>query len=145
MAEVLAHQRFDALLRLPARAAEHLGHFLLQLVGQEVDVAAALEVKDRADALQEVFGVLQLTRRAIELDVGAARPQQPDMAGRGDVAQAAGRALDVGLELVDGVVERRVALVDELQQRVEQPPAVVGARGPAPSPPAAGRAARRRR
>ena len=50
-----------------------------------------------------------------------------------DVAQAAGRALDVGLELVDRVVERRVPLVDELQQRIEQPPPVVGAEAPHPA------------
>ena len=48
------------------------------------------------------------------------------MARRRDVAEAAGRALDVRLELVERVVERRVPLVDEPQQRIEQPPAVVG-------------------
>ena len=143
--EVVAHQRFDPLLRLSALAAEHLGHFLLQLVGQHVHVAAALEVQNRADALKELFGLVELPRGAIELGVGAARLEQPDVPGGGDVAQTAGRALDVGFELVDRVVERRVPLVDELQQRVEQPPAGCRDRGRAPSRRAAGRAARRRR
>ena len=65
MAEVVAHQRLDALLRLSALAAEHLGHLFLELVGQEVDVASALEVQHRADAQQKVLGLLQLPRRAI--------------------------------------------------------------------------------
>ena len=128
VAEVLPHQRLDALLRLPALAAEHLGDFFLQLVGQQVDVAAAFEVQNRADALKEILGLLQLPRGALELDIGAAGFQQPDVPGRRDVPQTAGRALDVRLQLVDGVVERRVALIDELQQRVEQAPPVVGAK-----------------
>ena len=126
MPEILPHQRFHALLRLPALAAEHLGDFLLQLVRQHVHVAVALEVQDRADALEELLGVLQLARGAIVLGVGAARLQQPDVPRGGDVAQPARRALDVRLQLVDRVVERRVPLVDELQQRIEQFPPVVG-------------------
>ena len=145
MTEVVAHQRFHPLLRLSALAAEHLGHFLLQLVGQHVDVAGAVEVQNRADALKELFGLVELPRGAIELGVGAARLEQPDVPGGRNVAQTARRALDVGFELVDRLVERRVPLVDELQQGVEQPPPVVGDRGRAPSRRAAGRAARRRR
>ncbi len=133
MAEVVAHQRFHPLLRLPALAAEHLGHLLLQLVGQHVHVAAAVEVQNRAHALQELFRLVELARGAIELGVGAAGLEQPDVPGGGNVAQAAGRALDVGFELVDRRVEGRVALVDELQQGVEQPPPVVGTEAPDPA------------
>ena len=46
---------------------------------------------------------------------------------------AAGSALDVGLELIDRVVEGRVALVDQVQQAVEQPPAVVAAQAAHPA------------
>ena len=87
VAEVLAHQRFDALLRLPALAAEHLGDALLQLVRQDVDVAPALEVQHRADAQEEVFGVLELAVGALELALGPAGPELPDMARRDNVAQ----------------------------------------------------------
>ena len=131
--EVLPHQGFHALLRLPALAAEHFGHFFLQLVGHHVDVATALEVQNRADPLEEVLGVLQLPRGALELGVGTARLQEPDVARGRDVAQPARRALDVGLELVHRRVERLVPLVDELQQRIEQPPPVVGAEAPHPA------------
>ena len=131
--EVVPHQAFHALLRLPALAAEHLGHLLLQLVGQHVHVAAALEMQNRADALQELFGLVELPGGAIELGVGAAWLQQPDVPGGRDVAQAARRALDVGFELVDRLVERRVPLVDELQQGVEQPPPVVGTKAADPA------------
>ena len=123
--EILPHQGFHALLRLPALAAEHLGDFFLQLVGQHVHVARALEVQDRADALEELLGVLQLTRGTIVLGVGAARLQHPDVPRGGNVAQPARRALDVRLQLVDRVVERRMPFVDELQQRVEELPPVV--------------------
>ena len=70
------------------------------------------------------------SRGAIALGVGAARLQQPRCCrAGGDVAQPARRVLDVRLELVDRVVERRVPLVDELQQRVEQLPPVRRRRG----------------
>ena len=62
----------------------------------------ALEVQDRAHAQQEILGVLQLTRGAIVLGVGCrAGFEQPDVPRRDDVAQPAGRALDVRLELID--------------------------------------------
>ena len=81
------HQRLDALLRLPAHAAEHLGDFLLQLVGQQVDVAAAFEVQNRANALKEIFGLVQLPRGALEFDFCAAGFQLPDVPGRRNVAE----------------------------------------------------------
>ena len=133
MPEVLPHQRFHTLLRLPALAAEHLGHLFLQLVGQHVDVAAAFKVQNRADPLEEVLGIVELPGGAIELGVGSARLEEPDVPRGRDVPQAAWRALDVGLELVDGLVERRAPLVDELQQRIEQAPPVVGAEAPHPT------------
>ena len=95
VAESAPHQRLDALLRLPELAAEHLGHFFLQLVGQQVDVAAGLEVQNRAECA-EVLGLLQLPRGALEFDFGAAGFQQPDVPGRRDVAETPGALLMSG-------------------------------------------------
>ena len=59
MAEVLAHQRFDPLLRAGAEATQPVGRHLLQVVAQHVRVAAGLEMEDRPHAQQEVLGLLQ--------------------------------------------------------------------------------------
>ena len=58
VAEIDAHQRFDALPDVVPGAAERIGDPLLQLVGQDVGVAAAFGVKDAAHPQQEVLGVL---------------------------------------------------------------------------------------
>ena len=119
MAEVVAHQLLDALPRLGARIAKHLGGALLQLVAQHVLVAPALEVQRRAHAQQEILRIVEPrgVRRA------AAQQQrigeQRNRARRGQVAQRARRFLHVGFELVQRRVELRVALVDQREQRAQ--------------------------
>ena len=136
MAEVLAHQGLDPLLQIAALGPEGLGHFLLQIVAQHVDVAPALDVQHRSDAEQEILGLLQLLRRTFVFGLERRRLQRADVPRRGDVAQAAGRALDVGLELIEGAVERRVALIDQRQERIEQHAALFldDLRGPGANP-----------
>ena len=62
VAEIVAHQPLDLLLRLGARVAERLGGLLLQLVGQHVLVASGHQVQHRADAKQIILRFLE-TRR----------------------------------------------------------------------------------
>ena len=57
MTEVVPHQPFDARLRKRTRVAEQVGGAFLQRVGQEILIALALQMQDRADAQVEVFRV----------------------------------------------------------------------------------------
>ena len=118
VAEVLAHQRLDPLLRPGAEAAQAVGRDLLQLVGQHVRVAPGLEMEHRTDAQQEVLRLIEAVAvdRVRRIRRAAEREQQPR---RRDVTQPAGRVLEVGLELIERVVELRVALRDQRQQRLE--------------------------
>ena len=106
-----------------------VGDALLQLVGQHVGVAAGFGVEHAADPQQELLGVAgpvpTARARSASRALAAERLQ---VAHRRDVAQPARRVLDVGLELIDGAVELRVALLDELQQRVDGADAVLGGR-----------------
>ena len=117
MAEVVAHQPFDALPRLGARIPEQVRRPLLQLVAEHVLVAAGLEVQRRSHAQQKILGVVEPRR------VGRAAPQQQrigqqrDGARRRQVAQRPRRFLHVRLELIQRRVERGVPLLDQLQQR----------------------------
>src|SRR4029453_11340202 len=67
--EIVAHQTFDALLRLCAGVSEELSRLLLQLVAEDILVALSFQVDDRADAQQKVFRFVQprrMDRTAIE-------------------------------------------------------------------------------
>ena len=57
MTEVVPHQPFDARLRKRTRVAEEVRGPLLQRVGQQILVAPALQMQNRADAQVEVFRV----------------------------------------------------------------------------------------
>ena len=59
VAEVVAHQPLDALLRKRARVPEDLGGLFLQRVAELVRVPLRLEVENRADAQQEILGLVQ--------------------------------------------------------------------------------------
>ena len=60
VAEVVAHQPLDALLRKRAGIAEDVGGMFLQRMRQLVVVAFALEVKNRPHAQQKVLGLFDL-------------------------------------------------------------------------------------
>ena len=117
--EVVAHQPLDALPRLVARIAEHVRGALLQLVAEHVLIALRLEVQDRADAQQKVLGVVEPTR------VGGTALQQQrigqhrDRPRRHQIAKRARRLLHVGLELIQRLVESRVPLLDQREQRLK--------------------------
>jgi hypothetical protein len=117
--EVVAHQPFDALLRKRPRVPEDVGGLFLQRVAELVRVPLRLEVENRADAQQEILGLVQprevLGPAPEERRIG----QRRDPADRRQVAQRAGRVLDVRLELIERRVEERVALVDERVQRAD--------------------------
>ena len=119
VAEVFPHERLDAAIGLRSVVAEHLGDLLLELVGHEIDVAARLQVQHRTDAQEKVLGLAQRIRPGRAVLARSSRLQRPQVARRQDVAKAARRLLDVGLELVVGVVETFVPLVDELQQGID--------------------------
>ena len=51
---------------------------------------------------------------------GRARMQSAKVPAHGHVAEAARCLLDVGFELVQGVVELRVPLLDQVEQRIYQ-------------------------
>ena len=113
VAEIVAHQPLDLLLRLGAGVSERLGRLLLKLVAEHVLVASGHQVQHRADAEQIILRFLE-TRRldrttGQERRIGQARnrPRRPQ------VAQRARRFLHVRLELIQRVVEARVPRVDE--------------------------------
>ena len=93
VAEVLAHQRLDPLLRLPAARAEDLGDALLQIVAEHVDVAPGLEVEHRPGPLQEVLGLEQLARAAVGLAVERRRLRAPGCGGTAAMSRSPPGAL----------------------------------------------------
>ncbi len=119
VAEVVAHQPLDPLLRLRAGIAEQLRRLFLQFVGQDVLIAVALEMHDRPDAEEEVLRLVQARRvgRAMAEQRRVGEPR--DRADREQIPQRAGRVLRVRLELIEGAVELRVPLVDERLQQLE--------------------------
>ncbi len=123
--EPAAHERLDPLLGVGAGEAEALRDPLLQLVAEDVGVAAALEVEQRPHPQHEVLGLLEL----VLVDRRRVVRQRRQQAGRDDVAQAAGRFLHVGLELVDRVVEGAVAFGGQAEQRLDDVIAGVAGQG----------------
>ena len=117
--EVHPHQRFDAAARVAAVAAQRVGDALLELVGQHVHIAAALDVEYGAHAEQELFRLAQHVRRPPALELERAGLQRPQIPGGRDVAKTPGSVLDVRLELVERVVELAMALFHELEQRID--------------------------
>ena len=101
VSEVLAHQPFDALLRLRPRAIQGLRRVLLELVGQHVVVPFPLQMQNGPDAQQKVLGLVQTCRvgRTVSEQGGVGQPR--DRAHRQQVAQRPGRVLRVRLELVE--------------------------------------------
>ena len=79
------------------------------------------DVQNRTQPQQELFRVVEpgaIGRTAIEQRrVG----QRGDGPRRPQIAQGAGRVLHVRLELVEGVVEARVPLVDQRRQGLQNP------------------------
>ena len=117
MAEILAHQHLDALPQVAVRPDEHPGQPFLLLVREDVHVPPGLDVQEAPGPQQELLGLLEPFTRAVRSpreDVTPKRPQQPD---RADVAEGTRRVLQVRLELIERVVEPRVPLVHQLQQR----------------------------
>ena len=103
-----------------ARVAEPLGGALLQLVAEDVVMALGLEVQDRAHAEQELLGVLERARAGAALGEQRRIGQLGDRLRAEEIAQPAGRFLDVRLELIERVVEPGVPLGDERLERVER-------------------------
>ena len=117
MAEIVAHQPLDLLLRLGARVAERLGGLLLQLVAEHVLVASGHQVQHRADAKEIILRFLETrrldrtTREQRRVGQARNRPRRPQ------VAQRPGRFLHIRLELIQRVVEARMPRVDERDER----------------------------
>jgi hypothetical protein len=118
VAEVVRHQRFDLVPRGTPGVAERVGEPLLHLVRQRVVIAPVREVQHRPDPEEEVLRVRQARGvfRAPEQRRVGDGGNRPD--GR-DVAQPAGRFLDVRFELVERAVETGVASVDQVGKRAE--------------------------
>ena len=77
-------------------------------------------MQDRPGPQQELFRLVE-TRRIRRSLLKQRRIGQPgDRPHRREIAQAARRVLDVGLELIERGIERRVPLVGQRQQRVDQ-------------------------
>ncbi len=57
--EIRAHQRFDLLMRFGRVEAHRPRDFFLELVREDVGVAAVLHVQHRPDPQQEFFGVFE--------------------------------------------------------------------------------------
>ena len=123
MAKILAHQPFDLLVRRRTGKPQTRRGPFLQLVAEHVVMPLGLEMKDGTHPQQKLFGIVQGTQTRAAL---------PEKRGIGDlgnrlcseqIAQTAGRLLDVRLELVERVVEARVPLDDERPERIERPPA----------------------
>ena len=89
-------------------------------MAEDVVVPPGLEVQDRAHAQQELLGVLERARARAALAEQRRIGQLRDRLRAEQIAQAAGRLLHVGLELIQRVVEARVALGDERLERVER-------------------------
>ena len=119
MTEVHAHQRLDATVGIVAGTAQGVGDALLKLVGQHIGVAARFDVQQRADAQQELLRFLQRVSRARAFAFERLRMQRAEIARDGDVAKAARGALDVRFQLIERVIELRVALIDQLEQRLD--------------------------
>ena len=62
VAEVVAHQPLDALLRQRARVAEDVGRRFLQRMAEHVRVPLRLQVQNRADSQQEILGLVAAAR-----------------------------------------------------------------------------------
>ena len=116
--EVVAHQPLHLMARLAGVSHQTRGMFL-GLVVQHVLVALVLGVQDRAQAQQEFLRLVEtgaIRRPAIDQRrIG----QRGDGARGPEVAQRAGGVLDVRLQLVEGVVETRMPVVNQALQRVE--------------------------
>ena len=102
-----------------AGTAQGVGDALLKLVGQHIGVAARFDVQQRADAQQELLRFLQRVSRARALAFERLRMQRAEIARDGDVAKAARGALDVRFQLIERVIELCVALIDQLEQRLD--------------------------
>src|SRR5712692_1903605 len=86
---------------------------------EHVRVPAAFEMKDRANSKKQIFRFIQPPL----VESAALRPalsrQRLDPACGGDISQAARGVFDVRLELIERVVEGRMPLVHERQQRAQ--------------------------
>ena len=80
---------------------------------------SSLEVERRPHAQQKVFGVVEARRISGSAPQQQRIGEQRDRARRGQVAKGARGLLHVGLELIQRPVERCVALLDELEQRLQ--------------------------
>ena len=119
MAEVVAHQALDPLAGFGARVAEQIRRPLLHVVAQHVLIASGVEMQGRSHAQQEVLGLIEARRirrtAAKQQRVG----QHRDRARRREISQRPRRFLHVGLELIQRVVEGRMTLIDQLEERLE--------------------------
>ena len=120
VAEVVAHQPLDALLRKRARVPEDVGGLFLQRVAELVRGCACVSrcrierIRSRKSSASSSRARSSGPRRRSDGSVSAAIQRD-----RRQVAQRAGRFLDVRLELIERRVEQRVALVDERVQRAD--------------------------
>ena len=93
------------------------GDQVLRVEGEQVIVAAGLTVEITAEAGQVAEGLLQLGRRIGRADArwfGIVQLVQP--ADELEIAEAAGRLLDVRLEVIKGVGVLGVAVAGELRR-----------------------------
>jgi hypothetical protein len=107
------------MVRVRARGADGLSHFLLQLVGQQIDVAATEQVQHRSDSEKKILSPGDAIDVALSPVFESLGRQRTQMANHGDITKSARRLLDVGFELIDGVVELFVTFLDQAEQRFE--------------------------
>ncbi len=119
MAEVIAHQPLDTLPWLGARIAEQIGRPLLHVVAQHVLIASGIEVQRRSHAKEKVLGLIEARRIRGTAPEQQRIGQHRDRARRGEISQRSRRFLHVGLELIQRVVEGRVTLIDQPEERLE--------------------------
>ena len=120
VAEVVAHQALDPLAGGRPEIAQAFGRALLQLVAEHVVMPPRLEVQDRAHAQQKLLGVLERAQARSALAEQHRVGQLGNRLGAEQIAKPSRRLLQVGLELIERVVEARVAFVDEPLERVER-------------------------
>ena len=88
-------------------------------MAEDVLLALPFEMQRRTHAQQKVLGVVEPRRIGRTATQQQRIGEQRNRPRREQVAQGAGRVLHVRLELIERAVERRVTLVDQVEQRLE--------------------------
>ena len=119
MLEVVGHQRFGTAPAIWFGVMQTCRGLLLQLVAQDIQVAARIEVQPRAQTHEKFFGLAQPIRRGRTRHAASIAAQFQDGPRGPDVAQRARALFHVGLELIERVVELAVALVGQQHESLE--------------------------